>query len=172
MNVDVCGDLPDRIDRLIDQGRIRRREASASEIVALWRKVTESAHDASLADVSLDGSLRAAYNAGHLACLALLAACNLRPTSGRGHHEIAFTAASLLGGPALSDLVPDSEEVRGLRAASMYDPTLANESDREIAIRWMQRTLPLLLTAIGKRVPEVVQEIKATLRSQDLPQER
>lgn len=129
---------------MVDSKRLREQPSSRANIAAVWRKAAESAHDAELAGMSIDGSLRAAYDAGHMAALALLAVYGLRPTSGQGHHEMAFAGAAALGGAALADLVPDSEAVRQLRKGSMYDPAIAGPEDRQVAIDWMHRTLPAI----------------------------
>ena len=63
---------------------------------------------------------------------------------------MAFYAAAALGGEALEDLVSESEEIRGLRKGSMYDPTIAGESERKLALEWMGRTLPIMRTALVK----------------------
>jgi len=47
-------------------------------------------------------------------------------------------------------LVADSEEIRGLRKGSMYDPAIAGEADRKLALEWIARTLPPILTALVK----------------------
>jgi hypothetical protein len=61
---------------------------------------------------------------------------------------MAFAGAAALGYEALLDLVPDSEEVRGLRKGSMYDPVIAGPEERDHAIQWMRRTLPAVLAAL------------------------
>jgi hypothetical protein len=48
----------------------------------------------------------------------------------------------------LGDLLADSIEIRGLRKASMYDPSIAGIEDRDRAIAWMRRTLPAIRAAI------------------------
>jgi hypothetical protein len=108
----------------------------------------DSAKDAALTEISSDGALRAAYDAGHLAALALLAAHGLRTTNGQGHHEMAFTGAAAFGDPGLEDLVPDSSEVRGLRKGSMYDPILAGPKEVLDALTWMRKTLPSIRAAL------------------------
>jgi len=114
----------------------------------MWQKAVESARDAQLEGLSIDGALRSAYDAGHLAALAILATHGLRPGGGQGHHEMAFAGAAALGGEALSDLVPDSMEIRGLRKGSMYDPVLAGPEERAYALEWMRRTLPAVREAL------------------------
>ena len=142
------GNPPPRITRLLEMGRLREQAFTREQIGAVWLKAVESARDAELADLSLDGALRAAYAAGHLAALALLAAHGLRPGGGQGHHEAAFAGAAGLGHTQLEDLVPDSEEIRLLRKGSMYDPTVASPNDRDHALKWMRRTLPAIRAAL------------------------
>ena len=133
---------------MLDAKRLREQATSAASVAAVWQKAVQSARDAELDGMSIDGSLRAAYDAGHMAALALLAAHGLRPGGGADHHEMAFAAAAAWGDPALADLVPDSEEVRGLRKGSMYDPTIAGPAERDVALKWMRRTLPAIRTAL------------------------
>lgn len=136
--------VPNRIRLLLDTRRIQEQEFAQADVIAVWRKATESAHDATLNGLSVDSAIRLAYDAGHFGALALLAAHGLKPSSGQGHHEMAFQAAAALAGESLSDLVADSEEVRGLRKGSMYDPTIAGEDERKLALAWVARTLPLI----------------------------
>jgi hypothetical protein len=103
--------------------------------------------------MSIDGALRCAYDAGHMAALALLAAHGLRPAGGHGHHEVAFAAAAALGYEGLSELVPDSMEVRGLRRGSMYDPIIAGPEELAHALAWMRRTLPAIHRALQQVDP-------------------
>jgi hypothetical protein len=140
-------------------GRLREHAFTASEVAALWAKALQSAADARLPDLSLDGALRSAYHAGHLGCLALLALHGLRPGGGQGHHEVAFAAAAALGGSILDDLVPESEEIRLLRVGSVYDPGLAGETDRERALDWIERTLPAIRTSLVEAAPELATDL-------------
>lgn len=139
---------PARVQMALDAGRLRIQAFAVPEVVAVWAKAVSSAHDAQLPGMSVDGALRAAYDAGHLAALAVLATHGLRPGSGPGHHEMAFYGAAAFGYPGLDDLVPDSEEVRRLRKGSMYDPIIAGPTERNHAIAWMQRTLPAIRSAL------------------------
>jgi len=137
-----------RIQALIDSKRLHEQEAGPEQVSALWQKAVESAADAELEAISNDGAIRSAYDAGHLAALALLAVHGLRTSSGQGHHEVSFSAASYLTPDTLGDLLPDSMEIRGLRKGSMYDPSIAGIEDRDFAIAWMRRTLPAIRAAI------------------------
>jgi hypothetical protein len=149
------GDLPGNLDYLLEEKRLKRGAATPESIAALWQKAVESARDSELDGMSIDGALRAAYDAGHAAALALLAAYDLRTGSGRGHHEVAFSVAAALGGKEMKNLVADSTEVRELRHGSMYDPRKATAEDRDHALEWMRRTLPTIRRAILNRSPNL-----------------
>lgn len=101
-----AGELPDRIARLLESDRLKQQVTTPASVAALWQKAVESARDAELEGMSVDGALRAAYDAGLGAAFALLAAYGLRTGSGQGHHEAAFAAAAALGGEDLEELVP------------------------------------------------------------------
>lgn len=139
---------PSGIQLMLDSGRLHETSTTVQSIASVWQKAVESARDAELPQMSIDGALRSAYDAGHLAALALLAANGLRPASGRGHHEMAFAGAAALGNPRLKDLIPDSEEIRRLRSSSMYDPVIAQPHDRIRALEWIRRTLPVVRAAL------------------------
>lgn len=140
--------VPDRVRLLLDDRRVKEQEFAQVDVAAVWQKATESAHDAAIKQLSVDSAIRLGYDGGHLAALALLAVHGLKPSSGQGHHEMAFHAAAALGGDALEDLVADSEEIRGLRKGSMYDPAIAGEAERTLALKWIARTLPLIRAAL------------------------
>ncbi|HET7553574.1 MAG TPA: hypothetical protein VFK04_19925 [Gemmatimonadaceae bacterium] len=139
---------PQKIQLLIDDKRLREQTFSKAEVAALWRKATETARDASLPGLSIDSAIRLAYDAGHVAALALLAAHGLRPGGGQGHHELAFYGAAAFGDPGLADLVPDSEEIRRIRHGSMYDPVIAGPDERADALAWVAHTLPAIRAAL------------------------
>lgn len=119
----------------------------------MWRKALDSATDAGLPGLSVDSSLQLAYSAGLTAVLTLLLVHGLKPTSGPGHHEIAFDAAAGLGYAGTEELVPDSMEIRSLRAGSVYDPVLATEEDRGHALAWVRSLLPAVRAALLARDP-------------------
>jgi hypothetical protein len=147
--------FPPAVQRLVDSGRLRVQLMRREQVAALWRKAVESASDAELQGMSTDGSLRSAYDAGHLAALALLAVHGLRTGSGHGHHEVAFAAAAGFGHAGLADLVADSMEVRSLRKGSLYDPTIAGPAERAAAVAWTKRTLPAIARAMVAVNPEL-----------------
>lgn len=143
------GDYPPAVRRLLEAGRLRAQPMQREHVAALWRKAVNSGRDAALPGMSVDGALRSAYEAGHLAALSLLAAHGLRTGSGQGHHEVAFAAAAALGHAGLDELVADSMEVRSLRKGAMYDPVLAGPDDRDRALAWMRRALPAVRAALS-----------------------
>lgn len=49
---------PPRVRQLMD--RLREQEFSREQVAAVWHKAVESAHDAELEAMSVDGALRAA----------------------------------------------------------------------------------------------------------------
>jgi hypothetical protein len=89
---------------LLDDRRLKEQDFAQVDVAAVWQKAAESANDAAIEQLSVDSAIRLAYDAGHLAALALLAVHGLKPSSGQGHHEMAFHAAAALGGDALGDL--------------------------------------------------------------------
>lgn len=152
---------PQSVRNLLDDRRLVRVPIKAGGVAAIWEKAVDSASDAALTAISIDGSLRAAYDAGHSAAVALLLAHGLRTGSSRGgHHELAFSVASSLAPRLLPDLVPDSEEVRILRKESVYDPVIAREKDRDKALEWMRHALPAIRKAIISVMPALDPRLK------------
>ncbi len=139
---------PERLAWLIQGKRIVDEPFDRAAVVQLWRKATDSARDAELDGISLDGAIRAAYDAALAGAFAVLAAHQLRVGSGPGHHEAAFAAVAALELEGLEDLVADSSEVRALRRGSVYDPAMATDAGRRQAIAWMRRVLPILRGAL------------------------
>ncbi|MFP4622628.1 MAG: hypothetical protein ACLFRX_00465 [Gemmatimonadota bacterium] len=97
-------DLPAKIRTMLDREHLREQVFTTEQIAQLWQKAVTSARDADLPGLSVEGALRAAYEAGHTAVLALLAAHGLKTASGRGHHEAAFAAAAALGYEGLEEI--------------------------------------------------------------------
>lgn len=152
-------ELPQRVRNLLELGRLREQPSASEQIVAVWQKAVQRARDAELPGLSIDGSLRLAYDAGHLAALALLASYGLRTGSGHGHHEVAFATAAALGGVALAEFVADSTEIRNLRKGSMYDPVLAGAEDGQHALEWVRRILPPIRDALVSAAPELAGQL-------------
>ncbi|MGQ0814819.1 MAG: hypothetical protein ACT4O1_10190 [Gemmatimonadota bacterium] len=151
---------PERIQNMIAIGKLRPQESSREAVAAVWSKAVASARDAEWPNLSVDTSLRVAYDAGHMAAIALLAAHGLRTGQGSGHHEAAFAGAAALGLDELSDLVPDSMEIRALRKGSMYDPVIAGPEERKLALAWVRRTLPAIRNALITTDPKLAKNLE------------
>lgn len=136
------------LQQYVAAGRLRERVVDRRDVITLWQKAVARLRDSALAGISIEGSLEASYHAAHSACLAVLATRGLRTTSRHGHHEVAFAGVAALEIPGLEDLVPDSEEIRGLRSGSLYDPVLATEADRVRAVAWARSVLPPMRGAL------------------------
>lgn len=83
------GHLPSNLEYLLEDNRLKRGTATPESIAALWQKAVESARDSELPGISIDGALRAAYDAGHAAALAHVASrtqarfSTIQPSPGR-----------------------------------------------------------------------------------------
>lgn len=144
--------LPERMAWIRD--RIERVPFTRLEVVNKWRKAMTKAED-STRDVSPDTALGAAYDAGRIACEALLACHHVRVRSGQGHHERVFSAIAALGITGCDDIVADSEEVRIARHESEYGSELATRESVQHARAWVDHYLPLLRCAIELADPEI-----------------
>ena len=138
--------VPARLGYLV--GRIEQQSQNKAEVIAYWNKAVAKASDAKLAGLSTDTQLEAAYSAVRLAATAILAANHIRVKSGSGHHELYFGVVAALALPGCEDLVPDSEEVRGMRHAAEYHATSPAQADADHATAWVASTLPLLRAAL------------------------
>jgi hypothetical protein len=128
--------------------RIEQTRFSRAEVVLYWQKAVVKARDAQLAGVSADTALGAAYDAGRLACTAVLATRHVRVRGGQGHHEAVFGAVAALDLPGGEDILAESEEVRVARHESDYAPEFASPADLKNAVEWLRRTLPALRAAL------------------------
>lgn len=140
--------LPDRIQRLLSSGALKENTFDDSEVAIFWNKAITNAADARLDGISLDGAIQSAYTAVFNASLAVLAHHGLRTGSARNHHENAFAGVDAFAIVGLEDLIPESTEIRSLRRSSMYDPDIADESDRDETLRWLDATLPKMYAAL------------------------
>jgi hypothetical protein len=139
---------PERLAWLIQSKRIVEEPFDRVAVAQLWRKAIDSARDAELDGISLDGAIRAAYDGALAGAFAVLAAYQLRVGSGQGHHEAAFAAVAALELEGLEDLVADSSEIRALRRGSVYDPILATDAGRTKAVAWTHKVLPVFRGAL------------------------
>jgi hypothetical protein len=144
---------PPQLAALLAEGRLREQPFTSQAVAVFWTKAVEGARDAMLEGMSVDGALRSAYDAGHLAALALLAAHGFGVGDDQGQQEAAFAGAAALGHPGLYDLVPRAEEIRNLREGSIYDPVIASEAERERAVEWVRAVLSAVRAALVARDP-------------------
>jgi hypothetical protein len=144
--------LPARVEWIRD--RLERVAFSRVEVANKWRKVKAKADDAAQ-NVSADTALGAAYDAGRIACEAVLACHHVRVRSGHGHHERVFSAVAAFEIAGCANLVADSEEVRIARHESEYGSELATDEDVRHARAWMDRSLPVLRSALANLDPEL-----------------
>jgi hypothetical protein len=144
--------LPARTEWIRD--RLERVAFSRVEVLNRWRKAKAKANDAAQ-NVSADTALGAAYDAGRIACEAVLACHHVRVRSGHGHHERVFSAVASFDIAGCANLVADSEEIRIARHESEYGSALATEEDVRHARAWMDRYLPILRSALAKLDPEL-----------------
>lgn len=146
---------PERIDWMIKSGALREGSFSEGEVVNLWSKAMSYAKDAQIADLSIDGAIQSGYAAVFHACLAVLAYHRLRTGTTKNHHENVFAGVNAYDIPGLENLIPESTEIRSLRKGSMYDPVLADETDRANTIKWMLDSLPKMHSAFVKWSPHL-----------------
>ena len=111
--------MTDRIQNLIDAGRLARQEASDTEVAGLWSNALEAFADASVPGISPKGRLVRAYDAGRLAAAALVRSRDLRVRA-TNHHEVTLAAAGFVAGGGLAALVGELDELRTLRIQVEY----------------------------------------------------
>lgn len=111
--------MTERIDNLIDAGRLERFAATNDEIAGLWANALQAFGDASLASQSLRGRLTDAYDAGRLAAHAIVRCHGLRVRASN-HHELTIATAALLSNSPLSDVLNRLQATRTLRVEIEY----------------------------------------------------
>jgi hypothetical protein len=111
--------MTDRIQNLIDTGRLVREKASDAEVAGLWLNALEAFADASVPGVSPKGRLVRAYDAGRLAATSLVRSRDLRVRA-TNHHEITVAAAGFVSAGDLAASFGELEELRALRVDAEY----------------------------------------------------
>ncbi|MFL5383410.1 MAG: hypothetical protein ACJ8GN_12905 [Longimicrobiaceae bacterium] len=106
--------MTDRIQSLIDAGRLAREQVDDAEVAGLWVNAQEAFSDGHAAGASASGRLLRAYDAGRIAALAIVRAHDLRVRA-MNHHETAIAVAAVLGGDKLEDALDDLDRFRKLR---------------------------------------------------------
>ena len=111
--------MNDRIEDLIEAGRLVRESAPDEEITGLWANALQAYQDARVTSMSLNGRLVRAYDAGRIAATAVVRSRSLRVRAAN-HHEVTIAVAALLGGDELATALREFEGLRGLRANIEY----------------------------------------------------
>ncbi|HEV7589018.1 MAG TPA: hypothetical protein VGO40_12950 [Longimicrobium sp.] len=106
--------MTDRIQSLIDAGRLAPDDAEDDEIAGLWASALEAMSDAGVAGTSASGRLIRAYDAGRLAAFALVRSRNLRVRASN-HHEMIIAVAGMVGGATLTEALDELDRFRKLR---------------------------------------------------------
>lgn len=148
-------EYPGRIDWLLNSRALTEQPFDDNDIVNLWNKAIAKAADASIPGMSLDGAIESAYMAVLNACLAILAQQGLRTTSAKQHHENTFAGINAFDIPGLEELMPESGRIRSLRSSATYDPDIATTSERNEALRFAKKTLPILHSTLVQWNPRI-----------------
>jgi hypothetical protein len=111
--------MTDRIQNLIDAGRLAREPATDDEIAGLWANAVQAFQDAQVESLSANGRLLRAYDAGRIAAAAIVRSRDLR-VRGANHHELTLAVAALVSGPELAQALNEMDGMRRLRADLEY----------------------------------------------------
>lgn len=111
--------MSDRIQNLLDAGRLAREPAPDDEIAGLWANAVQAYRDALVEGVSTNGRLVRAYDAGRIAATAVVRARDLRVRAAN-HHELTLALAALLSGEALARAFTELDGMRRLRVDLEY----------------------------------------------------
>ncbi|HEX6912256.1 MAG TPA: hypothetical protein VF142_17765 [Longimicrobium sp.] len=133
--------MTDRIQNLIDAGRLVRETASDIEVAGLWSNALEAFADASARVISAKGRLVRAYDAGRLAATALVRSRDLRVRASN-HHEITLAAAGFVSAGDLAIALDDLEDLRTVRSDAEYGwESNVSAADAENALDVVRRIL-------------------------------
>jgi pimeloyl-ACP methyl ester carboxylesterase len=112
---------PERIAGLLADGRAELVTPDAETIVALWTKARRSLLSSMVSQIDCDTAIDAAYKSLLQGAMALHESEGYRiGGSTGGHHRDTFYAAAGLGYERLAELDVETEFVRRLRSASVY----------------------------------------------------
>jgi hypothetical protein len=122
--------MTDRIQNLIDAGRLAREPAPDDEIAGLWANAVQAFRDAEVEGVSTNGRLVRAYDAGRIAAMAIVRARDLRVRAAN-HHELTLAVAALVSGADLARALGELDGMRRLRVDLEYG-WQAGASERDV----------------------------------------
>lgn len=111
--------MNERIQNLIQAGRLAEEPASDDEIAGLWANAAQAFDDARIEGMSANGRLVRAYDAGRIAPSAVVRSRDLRVRAAN-HHEVTLSVAILLGGDALGAAIRELDGLRRLRTGLEY----------------------------------------------------
>jgi hypothetical protein len=111
--------MTDRIQNLVDAGRLSREPASDDEIAGLWGNAAQAFQDAQVDSISANGRLVRAYDAGRIAAATIVRSRDLRVRAAN-HHELTLAVAALASGPDLAKAFNEMDGMRRLRADLEY----------------------------------------------------
>lgn len=154
--------MNDRIQNLIDAGRLAREPAPDDEIAGLWMNAVQAYRDALVEGVSTNGRLVRAYDAGRIAATALVRVHELRVRAAN-HHELTLPVAALLSGPDLARAFNELDGMRRLRADLEYGwQAGASEKDVGRALDVVGRILSHGAAELATQRPSVRQRIQSS----------
>lgn len=133
--------MTDRIQNLIDAGRLAREPATDDEIAGLWANAVQAFHDAQVESLSATGRLLRAYDAGRIAAAAVVRSRDLRVRAAN-HDELTLAVAALVSGAELAQALNEMDGMRRLRADLEYGwQAGASEQDVIRAVDVVRRVL-------------------------------
>lgn len=111
--------MNERLERLVELGRLVREDAPDEEVVGLWANALLAYRDACLTSLSLRGRLTQAYDSGRIAALAIVRCHDFRVRA-TNHQEITMAAATHLSDAELAKVVQEFAGVRTVRVEVEY----------------------------------------------------
>ncbi|HYR08309.1 MAG TPA: hypothetical protein VEQ60_11090 [Longimicrobium sp.] len=133
--------MTDRVQNLVDAGRLSREPASDDEVAGLWTNAVQAFRDALVESVSANGRLLRAYDAGRIAAAAIVRSRDLRVRAAN-HHELTLAVAALVSGAELAKAFSEMDGMRRLRADLEYGwQAGASENDVQRALDVVRRIL-------------------------------
>lgn len=153
--------MNERIQNLIDIGKLAPHAAPDPEIIGLWEHAIDAYEDACLTMRNPNRRLVSAYDAGRGAASALVRSANLRIRA-HNHHEATIAAAGFLGGSELVAPLRALDKLRVDRIEVEYGYEIwFSEAD-------VQRVLPSV-REILIRVREKIVEERSALKDKLAP---
>lgn len=153
--------MTDRIQNLVDAGRLSRESAPDDEIAGLWANAVQAFHDAQVESLSANGRLLRAYDAGRIAAATVVRSRDLRVRAAN-HHELTLAIAALVSDAELAKAFNEMDGMRRLRADLEYGwQAGASADDVQRALDVVRRVLRFGAvelaehrSSLGGRLPE------------------